>query len=90
MADLLGSLNEEKATVMKNLLESVQTGKLQATFDKYLPAVLNTGAEKRAVKPSLTESKMISEITGDKSAKQDVVETEERDNVIDIKRLAGL
>jgi hypothetical protein len=33
---------------------------------------------------------MISEITGDKSAKQDVVETEERDNVIDIKRLAGL
>jgi hypothetical protein len=90
MADLLGSLNEEKATVMKNLLESVQTGKLQATFDKYLPAVLNTGAEKKAVKPSLTESKMISEITGDKSAKQDVVETEERDNVIDIKRLAGL
>jgi hypothetical protein len=57
----------------------VQTGKLQATFDKYLPAVLNTGAEKKAVKPSLTESKMISEITGDKSAKQDVVETEERD-----------
>jgi len=90
MADLLGSLNEEKANVMKNLLESVQTGKLQATFDKYLPAVLNTGAEKKAVKPSLTESKMISEITGDKSAKQDVVETEERDNVIDIKRLAGL
>jgi hypothetical protein len=90
MADLLGSLNEEKATVMKNLLESVQTGKLQATFDKYLPAVLNTGAEKKAVKPSLTESKMISEITGDKSAKQDVAETEESDNVIDIKRLAGL
>ena len=90
MADLLGSLNEEKANVMKNLLESVQTPRLQAAFDKYLPAVLNTGAEKKTVKSSLTESKMISEITGDKSAKQDVVETEERDNVIDIKRLAGL
>jgi hypothetical protein len=90
MADLLGSLNEEKATVMKNLLESVQTPRLQAAFDKYLPAVLNNGAEKKTAKSALTESKMISEITGDKSAKQDVVETEERDNVIDIKRLAGL
>jgi hypothetical protein len=91
MADLLGSLNEEKANVMKNLLESVQTPRLQAAFDKYLPAVLNSGAERKsATKQSLSESKMISEITGDKSAKQDVVETEERDNVIDIKRLAGL
>jgi hypothetical protein len=91
MADLLGSLNEEKANVMKNLLESVQTPRLQAAFDKYLPAVLNNGTERKtANKQSLSESKMISEITGDKSAKQDVVETEERDNVIDIKRLAGL
>jgi hypothetical protein len=91
MADLLGSLNEEKANVMKNLLESVQTPRLQAAFDKYLPAVLNNGTERKtATKQSLSESKMISEITGDKSAKQDVVETEERDNVIDIKRLAGL
>jgi hypothetical protein len=84
-------LNEEKANVMKNLLESVQTPRLQAAFDKYLPAVLNNGTERKiATKQSLSESKMISEITGDKSAKQDVVETEERDNVIDIKRLAGL
>jgi hypothetical protein len=36
---------------------------------------------------------MVSEsvaITGDKSAKKTEVETQERDNVIDIKRLAGL
>ena len=31
---------------MQSLLESVQTTKLQAAFDKYLPAVLNTGADK--------------------------------------------
>jgi hypothetical protein len=74
---------------MQNLLESVQTGKLQATFDKYLPAVLNTGAVKKSVKTNLAESKMISEVTGDKAAKQEV-DMEQRDNVIDIKRLAGL
>jgi len=89
MTDLLSTLNEEKAGVMQNLLESVQTGKLQAAFDKYLPAVLNTGSTKKAAKSSLTESKMISEVTGDKAAKQEV-DMEQRDNVIDIKRLAGL
>ena len=88
MGDLLGSLNEEKATTMQSLLEGVQTGKLQATFDKYLPAVLNTGADKKALKASLTESR-ISEVTGDKSAKQEV-EVYDNNNVIDLKRLAGL
>jgi len=88
MGDLLGSLNEEKATTMQSLLESVQTNKLQATFDKYLPAVLNTGSDKKAQKASLTESR-ITEVTGDKSAKQEV-EVYDNNNVIDLKRLAGL
>ena len=88
MAELLSTLNEEKASVMQNLLEGVQTGKLQATFDKYLPAVLNNGNVKTATKAQLTES-VIVEATGDKAAKQEV-DTEQRDNVIDIKRLAGL
>lgn len=89
MSELLSTLNEEKASVMRNLLESVQTPKLKVAFDKYLPAVLNTGVEKKALKQNLSESTVISEITGDKSAKQEV-EVEGRDNVIDIKRLAGL
>jgi len=88
MSGLLSTLNEEKAAVMQNLLESVQTPKLQAAFDKYLPAVLNTGAVKKSTKTSLTES-TITEVTGDKAAKQEV-DMEQRDNVIDIKRLAGL
>jgi hypothetical protein len=91
MSDLLAPLNEEKGKVMKDLLESVQTPKLQATFDKYLPAVLNTGSDKKAVaKQTLAESRMISEVTGDKSAKKEEVDMEQRDNVIDIRRLAGL
>ena len=88
MADLLSPLNEEKAELMRNLLESVQTPRLQAAFDKYLPAVLNNGTDKTvSKKPVLTES--VKEVTGDKAAIKPKVE-ETRDNVIDIKRLAGL
>jgi hypothetical protein len=84
-------LNEEKAKVMKSLLESVQTPKLKATFDKYLPAVLNNGAERRvAQKQQLSESKIITEITGDKSANKSIEVEEGPDNLIDFKRLAGL
>ena len=90
MGDLLSTLNEEKAATMRNLLESVQTPRLQAAFDKYLPAVLNTGAEKKPAKAVLSESKVISEITGDKPAAKQEVEVEQDSNLIDFKRLAGL
>lgn len=91
MNDLLAPLNEEKRQVMKTLLESVQTPRLQHAFDKYLPAVLNTGTtEVKATKKTLTES-VIVEATGDKTAnKIEEVDPEVADNVIDIKRLAGL
>lgn len=87
--DLTSTLNEEKADVMKSLLESVQTPKLKAAFDKYLPAVLNTGAQAKPAKTVISES--LVEVTGDKSAKKIIeVDHTEKDNVIDIKRLAGL
>ncbi len=73
---------------MRSLLESVQTPKLKSAFDKYLPAVLNTGSEKKAKAP-LTES--VSVVDGNKSATQaKEVESEGNSNVIDLKRLAGL
>jgi len=87
MNGLLGTLNEEKAVIMKDLLESVQTPRLQAAFDKYLPAVLNSATEKKTAKQVITES--INEVTGDKSANKQT-EVEQRDNVINLKRLAGL
>jgi hypothetical protein len=89
MDTLLGTLNEEKAKIMKDLLESVQTPRLQAAFDKYLPAVLNNITEKKEPKKQLI-SESVREVTGDKSAVKQQVEVEVRDNVIDIKRLAGL
>lgn len=88
MHELLGTLNEEKANIMRDLLESVQTPKLRMAFDKYLPAVLNNKQSKTVA----DKKHMISEsiVTGDKSAIKIDVEAEERDNVIAIKRLAGL
>jgi hypothetical protein len=91
MEKLLSPLNKEKADVMKALLESVQTPKLKAAFDKYLPAVLNTGSEKAGAKTALTES-VVKEVTGDKETANKKVEQdpELQNNVIDLKRLAGL
>ena len=84
MEELLAPLNEEKREVMKNLLESVQTARLKGAFEKYLPAVLAEGRPAKA-RSVIAESHVA--VTGDKSVK--VIE-EDRSNVIDIKRLAGL
>lgn len=89
MGQLLSTLNAEKAEVMRALLESVQTPKLENAFNKYLPAVLNTGSEIAPKKKALTES-VIAEATGDKTAVKIEEVDDVADNVIDIKRLAGL
>jgi hypothetical protein len=84
MEELLSPLNQEKQSVMKNLLESVQTARLKNAYEKYLPAVL-AGAEPKA-RRALSES--VREVTGDKTLPAQ--STDDRSNVIDIKRLAGL
>jgi hypothetical protein len=88
LEDLCAPLNEEKRDIMMNLLESVNTSRLENAFEKYLPAVLSEGkakTEKKVIAESRTE------VTGDKSAK---VVTDEKvaedSNVIALKRLAGL
>jgi hypothetical protein len=84
MQELLSPLNKEKAEVMRNLLESVQTNRLKNAFEKYLPAVL----EDRSVKASKVITENVSVATGDKSVPSG--QQEDRSNVIDLKRLAGL
>ena len=86
MADLLAPLNREKAEVMRNLLESVQTNRLKNAFEKYLPAVL----EDRSVKarPVITES--VTAVTGDREVPNQPEDSDAKSNVIDLKRLAGL
>lgn len=85
LADLLKPLAREKASVMSELLESVQTDKLQSAYEKYLPAVLNNAAPTRTEKKVLSESRV--EVTGDKSA---TASPKDDTNVIELKRLAGL
>jgi hypothetical protein len=88
MEELLAPLNQEKQEIMKNLLESVQTARLGAAFEKYLPAVLAEGTVK--ARKVITET--VSVATGDKSARSPDADqaAENTSNVIDLKRLAGL
>jgi len=87
LEELLAPLNKEKAEVMRNLLESVQTSRLSNAFEKYLPAVL----EDRSAKAPKVITESLSEATGDKSARSpDADQVDETSNVIDLKRLAGL
>jgi len=88
--ELLSPLNEEKAEIMRNLLESVQTPRLKTAFEKYLPAVLENRSQKE---PKVLTETTLSTVTGDKSARgqeRNDVEEESTSNVIDLKRLAGL
>jgi len=84
MDELLRPLNREKQEVMRNLLESVQTNRLKNAFEKYLPAVL----EDRTAKARKVIAESVTSVTGDKTTVSSV--SEDRSNVIDLKRLAGL
>ena len=80
--ELLSPLNDEKRLVMTSLLENVQTSRLKNAFEKYLPAVLS---EAKAVKKATA----LTEQTGNKTAT--VVKNDDNaNNVIELKRLAGL
>jgi len=82
---LLSPLNRAQKDIMSDLLESVQTNRLQSAFDKYLPSVIdgNSPAKQKAV---ITEG---TEITGNKNTTTNA-SSQADDNVVDIRRLAGL
>jgi hypothetical protein len=83
MGELLNPLSGDKRGIMKELLESVQTEKLHAAFDKYLPAVMDGGVP---AKKALLEAK---EVTGNKEA-QNIKGDDKVAEIFDIRRLAGL
>jgi hypothetical protein len=77
MADMLKPLGKEKSEVMAQLLESVQTNKLQVSFDKYLPHVMND-------KPiASVKAKVLSESGGDRAKREDA-------EITNIRLLAGI
>ena len=81
----MAPLNKGQREIMTDLLESVQTDRLQKSFDKYLPSVID--GHTPAKKAVLSEAK---EITGNREKSQTNVSSMQDDNVVDIRRLAGL
>lgn len=87
--ELMRPLGKEKREVMMDLLESVQTERLDEAFKKYLPTVLEEQAP-RAKKQTLSESQT-KEVYGDKTPVQ--TEATNSADVVDIdtiRKLAGL
>jgi len=85
--DLIAPLSREQKGIMTDLLESVQTNRLASAFDKYLPAVID-GKGPAKQKAVITEGK---EVTGNRDmASQTNVSSKADENVVDIRRLAGL
>ena len=83
-------LNREKKEIMSDLLESVKTSKLEESFNKYLPSVLD-GEAPRA-KKALSES-ITSEHTGNKATVITEADDKSADDVVEIdmiRKLAGL
>tara|TARA_B100000900_G_scaffold87147_2_gene70775 strand:- start:1383 stop:2483 length:1101 start_codon:yes stop_codon:yes gene_type:complete len=86
MAELMSPLAKDKRELMTNLLESVQTQKLKAAYNKYLPTVLNESAPKSEKTQTITESQK-TEITGNKAHTQS---SESEAEIINLKKLAGI
>ncbi len=76
MAEMLKPLGKEKSEVMSQLLESVQTAKLEASFNKYLPHVM-------ADKAVPGKTKVLSESGGDRAQREDA-------DITNIRKLAGI
>jgi hypothetical protein len=86
MNELLSPLNREQQAIMSELMESVKTSRLVESFDKYLPDVV-AGKAPQKQKQALTEAK---EITGNKVSNTTRSSENENNNIVDIRRLAGL
>ena len=77
MAEMLKPLGKDKSEVMSQLLESVETNKLEASFNKYLPHVM---ADNAVTKEG---AKILSESGGDRAQREDA-------DLTNIRKLAGI
>jgi hypothetical protein len=84
MSELVAPLANSQKAIMSELLESVHTGKLRSSFDKYLPAVIAGEAPQK--KKALVEAK---EVTGNKET-HSVSSSEHDHNIFNMRRLAGI
>jgi len=83
MSELLSPLNSEQREIMSELMETVKTERLNESFEKYLPSVINGKAPQK--KQALVEAK---EITGNKISNNQ--NSSGSADIYDIRKLAGL
>lgn len=98
--EMLGPLGKKQRAVMEELLETVKTEKLEESFKKYLPAVLNENTQKLTRGPSrkpLVESEarsreVITERTGNKraNAAQQQEDDEALAEIEQLRKMAGI
>ena len=95
MTDLLAPLSKDKKELMTELLETVKTEKLEESFNKYLPSVINEEVSVRSKKAVINES-VTSEHTGNRSLDGQTGSTNEEklDSAVveidELRKLAGL
>lgn len=87
MNELLGPLSKNQREIMSDLLESVQTNKLHKQFEKYMPSVIAGNTPAKETKAIITEG---TQITGNKENNDTNASTDSADNVVELRRLAGL
>ncbi len=87
MNELLSPLSKDKAGVMKELLESVQTKNLHGAYNKYLPSVLNEATSRKpAPKAQLNEATLTAK-TGDRAG---VAQSDESSDSSDLQKILSL
>ena len=91
MSELLAPLSKDKKEVMKELLESVQTKNLQASYNKYLPSVLNEAETRKPAsgKTQLNEA-TLSARSGDRAKGAHTEESSDSSDLQKILSLAGI
>ena len=95
MTGLLAPLSKDKKELMTELLETVKTEKLEDSFNKYLPSVINEEVSVRTKKAVINES-VTSEHTGNRSLDGQTGSTNEEKvdtsvvEIDELRKLAGL
>ena len=85
--ELMAPLAKDKREIMSDLLESVQTDRLQRQFKKYLPSVIKEDAT--PTKNNMINETQKTEFTGNK-ASSDSNNSGTQAEIINLRKLAGI
>lgn len=88
--ELMAPLSKDKKALMMDLLEGVSTPKLKGAFKRYLPAVLNEAAKVRETAPRVKKKVVTGNRVLTESNDTETVTTIIDDDILSLKKLAGL